>query len=197
MATAASSAPYVVRATPRDGTGATTFPSDHSRPPCETGAQTPPPKHSVGGLTSGTTATGAWKGQVYQRNEIMVALWANGARQVTLAPVFRLKSQGHVSRICNDPRWRDATELPPVEPEVLGVPERFGGQYSCRLYEGGVSINMGRIRSNGVNQWCRCGPVNACETEKSRLPRIQVQVTPTWGLVTLVWSALVEVLTNG
>ena len=69
---------------------------------------------------------GGVKGQVYERNEMIVILWANGARQVTLAPAFRLKSQGHVSRICNDPRWRDATQLPPVEPEVLGFLRDFG-----------------------------------------------------------------------
>ena len=68
---------------------------------------------------------GGVKDQVYERNEIIVVLWANGARQVTVAAAFRL-SQGHVSKVCNDPRWSGATELPPVEPALLEFLRDFG-----------------------------------------------------------------------
>ena len=56
--------------------------------------------------------------EVYERNVLVVMLWASGARQVTVGGAFRL-SQGQVSKIVNDPRWSDATELPSMDPALL------------------------------------------------------------------------------
>ena len=127
---------------------------------------------------------GGVKGQVYERNVMIVVLWANGARQVTLTPAFGLKSQGHVSRICNDPRWRDATELPTVEPEVLGFLRDFGVNIPAVFTKGKcLSVWMGLgllVLSNGEDV-SPPRPLNARVSEKSRLPRIQVPIPTTVG----------------